>query len=53
MCLTVLLLSLMGCSERVYPQPTNRSSAAAPEGWRRLLERATSGGGTDYDLEWQ
>ena len=49
MCLTVLLLTLMGCSERVYPH-TNEPSAAAEEGWRRLLARATSGGGTDYDL---
>lgn len=39
----------MGCSERVQPrsQPTHRVPASA---WKKLVEEATSGGGTDYDL---
>ena len=49
MCLPLLLLAIMGCSERVYPasDPGNRDPSGA---WRRLLEEASSGAGTDYDL---
>ena len=40
---------MMGCSERVNPQsqPRHRVPASA---WKSLVEQATSGGGTDYDL---
>ena len=49
MCLSVLILAMMGCSVQVHPQskPSHRAPTSA---WKRLLEQATSGGGTDYDL---
>lgn len=49
MYISVLILAMMGCSERVHPrsQPDHRAPASA---WKRLVDRATSSGGTDYDL---
>ncbi|MFT5685065.1 MAG: hypothetical protein ACI8RZ_006011 [Myxococcota bacterium] len=49
MCLPLLMLVMMGCSERVYPEsiPERRAPSSA---WKRLVEQATTGAGTDYDL---
>ena len=49
MCLTLLLLTMRGCSERVYPEPASEHRAPS-SAWKRLVARATTGGGTDYDL---
>ena len=48
MCLPLLILTMMGCSERVYP--TADSNIRSPSSaWKRLLSESTSAAGTDYD----